>query len=719
VLERIQAFEYLQKPIDCSFVGGISKLHIDSYRLLELLAKETPIEFWGYGVNTTAQDSPIRKRHRGEAWGRKMFEIFSSSKIVINRHGEVAENYANNMRLYEATGCGALLITDHKDNLNEPFKIGKEIVTFRSPEECVALVNYYLANPKEAATIARAGQARTLRDHTYPKRMAQTTEILERHLRYKGEKNIYPMPRQISNGHTLIKPSQISIELTTGWQDESIPAKQRGLVQKELAAMYRNKPPAVFQALAASLCRYAYPDCSILEIGCASGYYYEVLEYLLNHRITYTGVDYSAPLISMAKSYYPGVDFQVADGANLPFPDERFIIAISSCVLLHVPNYREHINETVRVAERYVVSHRTPVCRKRSTQYLKKFAYGVETVELLFNEDEILSQFLSHDLKLIETNEYYADPNNDRFEITYLFEKTDISVKQLAPIESSPIHKDPFPVNTNETPVMLNLGCGRRYHKDWKNIDFQSSGPDVMGHNLCLGIPVPDESCDVVYHSHVLEHFPKRFAPEFLKECYRALKPGGIIRVVQPDLEQLVRLYLHALEKSLQGDPEAQKRYEWIMIELFDQMVRNRPGGEMLEYWRQNPMPAEAFVVERCGSEVLGALQHIRSRAQPVGFVQDPYLLATRNKDESEIKKMAMFRMSGEVHQWMYDRYSLMKLLENAGLERIKTCRADESDIPDFNTYQLDVEPNGKVRKPDSFFMEAHKPAHLEAGSLV
>jgi hypothetical protein len=57
--------------------------------------------------------------------------------------------------------------------------------------------------------------------------------------------------------------------------------------------------------------------------------------------------------------------------------------------------------------------------------------------------------------------------------------------------------------------------------------------------------------------------------------------------------------------------------------------------------------------------------------------------------------------------------------LENAGLERIKTCRADESDIPDFNTYQLDVEPNGKVRKPDSFFMEAHKPAHLEAGSLV
>ena len=109
------------------------------------------------------------------------------------------------------------------------------------------------------------------------------------------------------------------------------------------------------------------------------------------------------------------------------------------------------------------------------------------------------------------------------------------------------------------------------------------------------------------------------------------------------------------------------------MIELFDQMVRNRPGGEMLAYWKQNPMPAENFVIERCGSEVLGAVQHIRSRPQTHNHYEDPYLKAIRTNDESEIKKMAAFRMSGEVHQWMYDRYSLRTLLQQAGFGNIKS----------------------------------------------
>jgi ubiquinone/menaquinone biosynthesis C-methylase UbiE len=613
------------------------------------------------------------------------------------------------------------------------FEIGKEVVAYRSAEECIALINYYLDHPEKAEKIARAGQARTLRDHSYARRMAHTAEILQRHLRYKKEKNIHAIPQQISDGYTVIQPSQISKQMTTGWQDASIPAKQRGLVQKELAAMYANHTPPVFQALAEILRRRTYHGCPILEIGCASGYYYEILEYLLNHRIAYTGVDYSEPLISMAKHYYPDVDFQVADGAHLPFPDGRFFIAISSCVLLHVPNYREHIAETVRVADKYVIAHRTPVCRRRPTQYLKKLAYGVETVELLFNEDEILSQFLSHNLKLIETNAYFANPGNDRYENTYLFEKTDMSLKPNFPDtqdgSSEPTRtmepgltaehsahegKDgrqqkQLAVNSDGLPMMLNLGCGDRHHKDWINIDFQSTGPDVTGHNLCLGIPAPDETFDVVYHSHLLEHFPKQYAPEFLAECHRVLKSGGIIRVVQPDLEQIARLYLDALEKSLQGDEGAQNRYEWLMLELLDQMVRNRSGGEMLDYWKRNPMPAEAFVIERCGSQVLGTLQRMRKSPQNNAPSEDPYLKAIRNNDNEQVLKMAKFRMCGEVHQWMYDRYSLKKLLQQAGFVGVRVCRADESAIAGFNAYYLDLEPNGSVRKPDSFYMEARK----------
>jgi predicted SAM-dependent methyltransferase len=253
---------------------------------------------------------------------------------------------------------------------------------------------------------------------------------------------------------------------------------------------------------------------------------------------------------------------------------------------------------------------------------------------------------------------------------------------------------------------LVNLGCGSRYHPAWINLDFRSTGPGVISYNLYRPLPFRENSVDVVYHSHLLEHFPKRYAPVFLQECLRVLKPGGIIRVVVPDLEQIARLYLTSLEKSIEGDRKARDRYEWILLELFDQMVRNRSGGEMLTYWRQNPMPAESFVIERCGSEVLSALAVLRNPSNSIPPEPEEGFIPER---ELDLKNMGEFRLSGEVHQWMYDRYSLGLLFQKTGFQDIRTCRADESAIPDFNDYLLDLEKEGSVRKPDSLFMEARK----------
>jgi hypothetical protein len=57
----------------------------------------------------------------------------------------------------------------------------------------------------------------------------------------------------------------------------------------------------------------------------------------------------------------------------------------------------------------------------------------------------------------------------------------------------------------------------------------------------------------------------------------------------------------------------------------------------------------------------------------------------------------------------MYDRYSLGKLLKQAGFREVRVFRADESMIANFNSYLLDIEPDGSVRKPDSLFMEGRK----------
>jgi hypothetical protein len=68
-----------------------------------------------------------------------------------------------------------------------------------------------------------------------------------------------------------------------------------------------------------------------------------------------------------------------------------------------------------------------------------------------------------------------------------------------------------------------------------------------------------------------------------------------------------------------------------------------------------------------------------------------------------------LFRESGEIHRWMYDRFSLERLLTQAGFVDVKVCRADMSAIPDFNSYDLDTQCE-IVRKPDSLYMEAVKP---------
>lgn len=416
----------LPKDQPVTFIGGISSLHLNNMQTLEYLAESTPMEFYGYVNAQLPVSSSIMNKHHGELWGLDMFRMLARSRMTFNRHGAIAGPYANNMRLFEATGAGTLLITDYKDNLEDLFAIGKEIVAYRSPEEASALIHYYLAHPEEAEAIAQAGQRRTLNDHTYEKRMRSTAEILNRHLRYaEFDKNDYAIEmNKVSTGHTAIAETQINDALLTGWQDASIPFHQRVLVQKELKDLYKGKTAKPFSVLSELLKPLVQNGDSVLETGCASGYYYEILSYLLSKNIAYTGVDYSESLISMAKDYYPAATFLVADGAHIPLPDNSFRFVVSSGILIHVPNYPEHIHESVRLSSEYVVFHRTTTCRKRPTSYLKKLAYGVETVEVLFNEEAIENEFLAAGLEILQKVVYYEDPAADIYNVSHLCRKT-------------------------------------------------------------------------------------------------------------------------------------------------------------------------------------------------------------------------------------------------------------------------------------------------------
>jgi hypothetical protein len=180
---RLLAYLKKEEPqYQTVFVGGLSAQHMERIRLLSQIATAHPVDFWGYGIDTLEPKLPLHASYHGQAWGLNMYNILYNSNIALNNHINIAGPFANNMRLYETTGVGTLLITDYKDNLHTLFEPGSEVIAYGSAEECVELVTYYLAHEEERQAVARAGQQRTLREHSYLQRMQELVNIIERQL---------------------------------------------------------------------------------------------------------------------------------------------------------------------------------------------------------------------------------------------------------------------------------------------------------------------------------------------------------------------------------------------------------------------------------------------------------------------------------------------------------------------------------------------------------
>jgi spore maturation protein CgeB len=166
-----------------SFIGGLDPaVHRRGTALLERLSERLPISIWGYGAAGLPQESPIRDHYRGEAWGLDMYDVLGRSRISVNRHIDVAEGYANNMRLFETTGVGALLLTEAAPNLGDFFQPGREVVAYEGEDDLVEKIEHYLRNDDERLEIAAGGQKRTLNEHTYRRRIAELATMLETRL---------------------------------------------------------------------------------------------------------------------------------------------------------------------------------------------------------------------------------------------------------------------------------------------------------------------------------------------------------------------------------------------------------------------------------------------------------------------------------------------------------------------------------------------------------
>jgi predicted SAM-dependent methyltransferase len=110
----------------------------------------------------------------------------------------------------------------------------------------------------------------------------------------------------------------------------------------------------------------------------------------------------------------------------------------------------------------------------------------------------------------------------------------------------------------------LQLGAGENIRPGWLNTDLHDYGrpSELVYLDVRRPFPLPDTSFDVVFSEHTLEHLGYADGLHCLRECRRVLRPGGLIRIATPSLEQLARLYDSELS-------DLQRRYIRWAVESF------------------------------------------------------------------------------------------------------------------------------------------------------
>ena len=196
----------------------------------------------------------------------------------------------------------------------------------------------------------------------------------------------------ISANYEVLDNLAFGVPTNAGWQHPIVAKRQHDCFQEIIAAMKAGRPREDFRALAEAVEATGMQNPVVIELGCGSGWNSQVLETLLGRSFAYTGLDISAAMIKIAKASYPMASFVVGDAMNTPFADGACDILISGTILMHQADYKQAIRECRRLTRQWCVFHTVPVLQHRSTTFLTKLAYGQPTIEVIFNEKELIGE---------------------------------------------------------------------------------------------------------------------------------------------------------------------------------------------------------------------------------------------------------------------------------------------------------------------------------------
>lgn len=273
--------------------------------------------------------------------------------------------------------------------------------------------------------------------------------------------------------------------------------------------------------------------------------------------------------------------------------------------------------------------------------------------------------------------------------------------------------------------MFLNIACGSTYiaNQDWLNLDYSPDSDYVTHANLLGRLPLNDSSVDFIYSSHFVEHIPTSKLNMFFTECLRILKPGGYIRLVLPDLDELCQEYL------LQRGAGNNEKAHFITLELIDQCVRNEPGGALAKYYKSILSNKNSEILDyiklRTGEDLRNMavdndslrqskiFNYLKNPKETLTGLERLYCRLLVSLLPSAFREQNISLTSvGEKHAWVYDFSTLSSILNKLGFNTIEKLNFNNTNIPDFPLFPLDYTSDGFPRKgQESMYIEASKPS--------
>ena len=262
----------------------------------------------------------------------------------------------------------------------------------------------------------------------------------------------------------------------------------------------------------------------VLEIGAARGYVTRILE---NNGVKAVAMDISK------YCYYTRAtnNFILHDLTDVPwhkahiFDNKEFDLCFSQNVLEHIPE--EQIDKVITEIARVSIAG----------------LHGIHYTGAPYKE--------SPDIDITHYTMHSKEWWEEKFKL--LAPEYKVTIMYPRELENDDVEKCiAYPPKPPDNLVKLNIGSFMDMFYNWINIDIidlrqfaESYGYQFQQHDVTQRLPCEDNSIDLIFSSHLLEHLSREEGAKFLKECHRALKPNGIIRIITPDAEILTTEYLN------------------------------------------------------------------------------------------------------------------------------------------------------------------------------